>query len=465
MQRALAPIVFIFLLLPPLFAGDLSQLSSERKTPLRLSLISGDFHFDLPASEALPLLQVVLPENESLLSLSLPQGSTFFTGTRDESSQDLILRVDRPDSLELTLPDPEEGKREIQLLIKNKGALSITPAGFPRDVENNSHSLGILPTSRVRTLQFPYPSIKKRSWVLSPLGNLDSLSLNMPLAPEFPGALPREIDQILASSAPLWRNESFEIYSWTSFPDIRVWDCLNYEMQNRFFTRLSYFVEKKGYNGTLMTNGQLKDKHGWNAHDYRPEDLAAFFNRIRESDFKINPEEELLRTILIREGQLTQKDDGILIPGRGAVISISRESSPVLRQRFLTHEATHGLYFISEDYRTFVKGLWESLEEADRIMWRFFLGWYGYDPGNEDLMINEFQAYLLQQSCDEAPEYFSVRMRNLLVSYPGQKSYLSRGIGPESGVFQVWSEQIQEWIRKKWGLEAGNFSPLRKELP
>ena len=129
------------------------------------------------------------------------------------------------------------------------------------------------------------------------------------------------------------------------------------------------------------------------------------------------------------------------------------------------HESAHGLYFTSAGYRDFVLSVWQGLEEADRALWRFFLGWYGYDPEDEDLMVNEFQAYLVQQRVEDASEYFNIRMKNLLRLYPAQEPLLNRGIGENSESFRAWSGIISHWLMEKWGLEPGDFFPLYKDLP
>jgi hypothetical protein len=443
------------------------QLHYDTKTDLRLSLSSGDLHLTLPSSADQAVIQVVFPNDVTLSSVSFTENTDFYTGLRDRSPYDLTLYTENPDSLEVKIPVSQNREQDILIYISNAGPVVLSSLdsldGSEANDENEKYE--ITASQRERFFQFPFPSPSNDIWQFSPVVNIDSLAFELQSPPDFPSPLSREIDQILSIPVSSWRNETFEIYSWSSFPNILVWDCLDYDVQNRFFTRLSYFVEKKGYKGTLMTNEQLRGKHGWNAHDYRPSDLALFFNSARESSFELNPEEILMRTILIEQGILKEQDDETLVPGAGAIISIARESSSMLRQRFLTHEASHGIYFTSAEYRTFVKELWESLEEDERVMWRFFLGWYGYDPENEDLMINEFQAYLLQQSAYNASDYFGVRMRNLLATYPDQRRYLERGIGPNSQSFQVWAEQIENWIQEKWSLEAGNFSSLRKEGP
>ena len=50
--------------------------------------------------------------------------------------------------------------------------------------------------------------------------------------------------------------------------------------------------------GRLVGNEEFAGLHGFNAHDYRAEDLARFFQSAREQLFTLNPEEELLEQIL-----------------------------------------------------------------------------------------------------------------------------------------------------------------------
>ena len=301
-------------------------------------------------------------------------------------------------------------------------------------------------------------------WTVAPLDGIKEISFAIEALPEFPVPLPGNLSDVLNTLPENWRNRDFELYRWNDFPHILIWDCFNYDVQNRFFRRLSYFVEKKGFRGTLMSNGELENLHGWNAHDYRPEDLADFYNLAEKEEFPLYKEEWLMRDILVSNGLLNRDDGGGLLPGEGAVISISRESPAILRKRFLVHEASHGLYFTSAAYRDFIAEMWEGLSEEDRRMWRFYLGWYGYDPGDEDLMVNEFQAYLVQQRADEAAEYFDVRLKNLIGLYPGQKSLLENGTGGNSEKYSLWSGLIGHWLRDRWGIESGDFFRLYKDL-
>ncbi len=438
----------------------LITLSSSRPSVVRFVLSSGTREVRFPVSPDALTVEVFLPDNSLLYSVEVDGHAGFQAGEGGILKPAARLSLEDADALDLTLSGIIDESRELKLEIRGSGKVEFSPENrYSGDTPFNITLFG-----EERRYQFSPGDYNSAVWRLSPLGNLDLLSLESVEAAEFPSALLRDGGQILENPPCNWRNHDFEIYSWTPLPDILIFDCLNYEIQNRLFRRLSYFVEKKGFSGTLLTNRQLADKHGWNAHDYRPSDLADFFNLVEKLQFPVYPEEDMLLLILLKHDVLERDTQGLLVPGKGAVLSISRESTELLRKRFLTHEASHGLYFVSGEYRDFVRTLWESLDDEDRQMWRFFLGWYGYDPEDEDLMINEFQSYLVQQSPMEAPSYFGPRMANLAVTYPGRQRILNRRTGPEADVFRVWAGQLGEWIDEKWGLEAGNFSTLRKEL-
>ena len=446
-------------------AGKALQVFTSSRERRKITLLTADdpreiilpqtktpipFHFHLSSDQL--LTGILLPED--LPADRQPVWLDFSRGTPSA----LEVYTDNPDILYYSLPaEDRSGEFFYHLNLKNSASLHF------KDLKETGLRVKPFPVSRSITL---YPDADSRRTVsVAPLSALEFLEFERFGIPDFPAPLPKGLGCILDTPLEAWRNPDFELYSWTLFPDILIWDCLDYDIQNRFFRRLSYFVEKKGYRGTLMTSRELEGLHGWNAHDYRPEDLAQFYTVAEKQDFPLFREELLLKDILIRNGIILKNPEGGYHEGTGAVLSISRETSGILRERFLVHESSHGLYFTSAEYRDFVLSVWQGLEEDDRALWRFFLGWYGYDPEDEDLMVNEFQAYLVQQRVEDASEYFNIRMKNLLRLYPAQESLLSRGIGENSESFRVWSGIISHWLMEKWGLKPGDFFPLYKELP
>ena len=103
---------------------------------------------------------------------------------------------------------------------------------------------------------------------------------------------------ILNYSPKYWRTLDYEIFEWDRYPGIIFFDTRNYDVQDNFFRRMAYFVEKAGYKGRLLTNGELKGKHGYNAHDYSSQSMANFFNKATELGFELNDEEEGVRCYL-----------------------------------------------------------------------------------------------------------------------------------------------------------------------
>jgi hypothetical protein len=76
----------------------------------------------------------------------------------------------------------------------------------------------------------------------------------------------------------------------------------------------------------------------------------------------------------------------------------------VARATILHHELSHGAYFTDPAYAAYARDFWLNvLTEAQRAGFRRFLGSEGYDETNEDLMLNEAQAYLVHTP---DPRYF-----------------------------------------------------------
>jgi hypothetical protein len=119
----------------------------------------------------------------------------------------------------------------------------------------------------------------------------------------------------------------------------------------------------------------------------------------------LSDEEERLRGILSGAGMLHESAEG-------AVISIPREGSDPFvdasgRQSLLRHELSHGEFFTVPAYADFSRRFWnQEMAETDRAAFRNFLIRQGYDPKDEDLLINEMQAHLMHTT---DMRYFNAR--------------------------------------------------------
>jgi hypothetical protein len=208
--------------------------------------------------------------------------------------------------------------------------------------------------------------------------------------------LPADPGQILAWDRSSWRKPDYELYSWSRYPRVLVMDTASYEVQDEYFKRLAFFVEKAGHAGTLETMAALSGQHGYNAHDYRAEDLARFFNAAAKDSHGLSAEEGMLEALLVDNGIVKKTADGYAA-GDGCILSISRSSSALLRSLLLTHESFHGMFFTLPAFRDATEREWASLSPDEQAVWLNYLGTHGYNTADHYLVVNEFQSYLLQQ--------------------------------------------------------------------
>jgi len=251
---------------------------------------------------------------------------------------------------------------------------------------------------------------------------------------------------VLESSRATWEDPSYGLFRWDRFPSILVMDTVDFAFQDRMFSRLAFFLEKRGFRGRLLSDAELAGRHGWNAHDYGAQGLADFYNAAALTRFPLDSQELLLRDIALQQDILVMRRDRFAA-GAGGIISISRESSSIERRLLLTHESFHGVFFASPAYRDYCFRLWDSLTGAERGFVTGFLDDLGYDGGSRYLAVNEFQAYLMQQPAAFAPEYFErvlarfgsrhgsdrVLLAGLLSSARSLDSYLQSHFGIRSG--------------------------------
>lgn len=265
--------------------------------------------------------------------------------------------------------------------------------------------------------------------------------------------IPADFGAILAYPKQKWRRTDYEYFSWSVRQDILVFDTADYAVQDELFKRLAFFIEKKGYRGKVLSNEELEGKHGWNAHDYRPDDLASFYNLSEKNGIDLTGKEKELKSILVANEIISDTGDGFR-PGRGAVLSISRESSGLLRKKFLIHEGSHGLWFSSPEYRAETTAIWSGMPDNVAGQWRHFLSWMSYDPADESLTVNEFQAYCMQQPASDINSYM-------------RRHPAFAGTVPDSADFSEEAALVSGASLKLFGLEAGTgifVSPLSSSV-
>ncbi|MDH7483147.1 MAG: hypothetical protein QHH01_00810, partial [Spirochaetales bacterium] len=200
------------------------------------------------------------------------------------------------------------------------------------------------------------------------------------------------LDAGLARFLPPLVQEDHAWFRWDVKPEVMIMVFRDYAVQDRYLKRLAFFVEKYGFVGRLARDDEIRDLHGWNAHDYRAEDLARFFSEAEQQGFDLNPQEIELRSLLMTNGIIRKHAQGYSA-GIGAMVSITQESESSLQYKFLVHELSHALFFTDRNYRDLAITRWQSMSEAERWFLKRYFGWMRYDVTNEFLMANEMQAY------------------------------------------------------------------------
>jgi len=256
-----------------------------------------------------------------------------------------------------------------------------------------------------------------------------------------------------------WRSEAYEIFCWKDFPSLLIFDFADYAAQDRMLKRLAFFVEKTGFRGRLAPDSEIANLHAWNAHDYRAEDLANFFDTARKSNFPLLAEEKELEKILL-DAKIISEDQGSITALEGGIVSISRESNDYLRSRFMVHEAFHGIFFIDEDFREFSRRRLAQFSPAAKRFIASFFEYQQYDIRDEYLYINEFMAHVLQQPVSEAADYFGSFLPRRLestwrASALPQKNEASGTWPALESAFAAEARAFSDYVNSRWSLAAG----------
>ena len=217
-----------------------------------------------------------------------------------------------------------------------------------------------------------------------------SAGLDVPLADEA---------AILAALAP-----EVLVFRFRDAPAVLVLSFPSLTQQGDMLDRLAAFVEKAGLprdrvlgdvelDAAIRQVGDTRETYYF-GHDYRAADVARFFATADRDGIMLDPEEARLRALLDRAGMLAPNAVGALISIPPEVDA--QQIDAASRATILHHELSHGVFYTDPAYAAYARSFWRTvLNDAQRAGFRRFLGDEGYDTANEDLMLNEAQAYLV----------------------------------------------------------------------
>ena len=224
------------------------------------------------------------------------------------------------------------------------------------------------------------------------------------------------------------RNENVVIWQMAENPNVYVFDFKGLNNQGRSFNRITQFTEQQTTEpypkvlNNLELSRYIEAARRTQAdfafgHDVLVGELVQFFNYALRDKVELNPEEILVRDFLTEQG-LVRFWRGFYQAMRPDVVILAvpqtqdrKANEPMVstgaRYAILLHELAHGEYYTNTHYQKFCQRFWyETLTENQREAFKKFLGNFNYAVNNEELLINEMQAYLM---FTPDPKSFSAR--------------------------------------------------------
>jgi hypothetical protein len=201
----------------------------------------------------------------------------------------------------------------------------------------------------------------------------------------------------------------------------------------------------------------MKGKDGWKANDFSPESLARFYNAARQAAFPLNTREEYFLRCLLAWGLLSQDGKGFL-PGRGAIVSIAQDSLPATRKLLLQHEMTHGIYFTTPTFRDYVAQEWKALPAEPKSFLLRFFQFKRYDTSDAALMINEFQAYLLQQPLGALQDYVTRQMVVTFKTVYRDDTEFEARAKANAPELQKAAKRLAAWLKEHLGIDITDLT-------
>lgn len=234
---------------------------------------------------------------------------------------------------------------------------------------------------------------------------------------------PGDFQQVLNA-----RSDTLTVWQMTDNQSVYVFDFPGLDYQGRSFNRITQFTEQQTtepYPKVLGNQDLAKYIEAARrtqadfafGHDVLISELVQFYNFALRDKVELNPEEIVVREFLSEQGLIrywrgfyqAMKPDVVVlsVPQTQDRKTGQPMVSPGARYAILLHELAHGEYYTNPHYTKFCQRFWyETLNDIQRDLFKRFLANFNYTVNNEELLINEMQAYLM---FTPDPKSFSAR--------------------------------------------------------
>jgi len=212
------------------------------------------------------------------------------------------------------------------------------------------------------------------------------------------------------------RSGEFGIWSYADNPNVYVFDFPTLNQQGQTFNRAMQLTEqfnesyKRVFSQDEMSKYLIAIRRNQAnfafGHDFLVNELVLFFNLASRDKIALLPEEALMRDFLLGQG-LMDNWRGFFRALKPEVVILSmpqvqerHDNEPrineLARRAIFTHEMAHAEFYTNRYYADYCRKFWsEKLSEAQRGLFQKFLSNYNYSVNQQELLINEMQAYLM----------------------------------------------------------------------
>lgn len=213
------------------------------------------------------------------------------------------------------------------------------------------------------------------------------------------------------------QSQALTIWKMSDNPDVFIFDFPGLVYQGRSFNRITQFTEQqftepypKVLNNQELASYIQASRRTQSdfafGHDVLVSELVQFFNYALRDKIELYPEELVIRDFLL-EQELVRFWRGFYQAMRPDAVVLAvpqtqhrKTDEPMItagaRYTILLHELAHAEYYTNSHYRKFCQRFWyQTLKQEQRNAFKNFLASSNYSVENEELLINEMQAYLI----------------------------------------------------------------------
>lgn len=223
---------------------------------------------------------------------------------------------------------------------------------------------------------------------------------------------------VTAEFQTILNSKSSSMGAWrlTENLEVIVLDFPTMKQQGQTFNRITQLTEQfsAAYKRVLtgeefskyLESIRRTDSNFAYGHDVLVSELALFYNLADRDKIELTAGEATLREFLVEQGLLRSwrginqalKPDVVLV-----TVPQTRERgdgepkiSESARRAILLHEVSHGEFYSNANYANYCRKFWsETLTDNQREIFTKFLSKYNYSVNQDELLINEMQAYLI----------------------------------------------------------------------